>query len=167
MLLRVTSGCEVNALSNKADFERLLGIRAQVRSAHFSLHHLRGEPTPPAKRAQSAVLAELSTGVEPTCPQPVDDTLATVWFGCIVPKRHARRAVTRSLFKRQMRAAFCRHRQALAAGLWLVRLRAPFPVADFISACSVKLSRAARAELDGLFNGNPAALRLRQPNSRS
>ncbi len=58
------------------------------------------------------------------------------WAGCVIPKRHARRSVTRSLLKRQIRAALARHAQALPQGLWLVRLKAPFVPAQFPSAAS-------------------------------
>ena len=68
-----------------------------------------------------------------------------------MPKRHARRAVTRNLLKRQLRSAFERHAAGLPAGLWLVRLRQPFAVADFPSAASAALARAVRSELDGLL----------------
>lgn len=95
--------------------------------------------------------------------QSVDDAQASAaappteavrsWFGMVVPKRHAKRSVTRSLFKRQIRAAVGRHSATLADGLWVVRLRAPFDKALFHSAASVALNRAARAELDGLFAG--------------
>ncbi|HKX40347.1 MAG TPA: ribonuclease P protein component [Burkholderiaceae bacterium] len=70
----------------------------------------------------------------------------------VVPKRHARRAVTRTLLKRQIRSAAQRHAAALAPGLWVVRLRAPFDRAQFASAASEPLKRAARAELDALFD---------------
>jgi len=81
----------------------------------------------------------------------VDDFSAGRWVGCVVPKRHARRAVTRNLLKRQMRASFDRHAASLPGGLWLVRLRAGFSTAEFVSARSVALAQAARAELDGLL----------------
>jgi ribonuclease P protein component len=85
----------------------------------------------------------------------VDDSLQCGperhWLGCLVPKRHARRAVTRSLLKRQMRAAFDRHVAALPGGLWLVRLKQGWPVSDFPSAQSPALAAAARAELDHLL----------------
>ena len=68
-----------------------------------------------------------------------------------MPKRHARRAVTRSLLKRQLRSAFERHAAGLPAGLWLLRLRQPFAVADFPSAASAALASAVRSELDGLL----------------
>ena len=78
----------------------------------------------------------------------------------MVPKRHARRAVTRSLLKRQIRAAAARHGGALAAGLWVVRLRAPFDRAEFSSAASAALQRAARAELDSVLT------RAAEPSAR-
>jgi ribonuclease P protein component len=81
----------------------------------------------------------------------VDDSAERVYFGTVVPKRHARRAVTRNLLKRQIRGAFDRHAPGLPAGLWLVRLRGAFAVADFVSARSAALALAVRAELDGLL----------------
>jgi ribonuclease P protein component len=71
-------------------------------------------------------------------------------MGAVVPKRHARRAVTRSLLKRQMRAAFERQR-GLPGGLWVLRLRAPFDRTRFPSAASNALRRAAQDELDALL----------------
>jgi ribonuclease P protein component len=85
----------------------------------------------------------------------VDDSPAACWLGCVVPKRHARRAVTRSLLKRQVRGAFERHEAGLPLGLWLVRLRQGFGIAEFPSARSAALQQAARAELDQLFSRTP------------
>ena len=74
-----------------------------------------------------------------------------VWFGLVVPKRHARRAVTRSLIKRQGRVAFAGHAASLRPGRWLLRLRAPFAPAAFVSAASDALAQAVRAELQALM----------------
>ena len=76
---------------------------------------------------------------------------AQAWLGVVVPKRHARRAVTRNLLKRRIRLAMARHLQALAPGLWLVRLRAPFGREKFPSAASAALQAAADSELEQLF----------------
>lgn len=73
------------------------------------------------------------------------------WLGCVVPKRYARRAVTRSLLKRQVKGAFARQLAALPRGLWLVRLRQPFAAAAFPSARSSALAQAVRVELDSLL----------------
>lgn len=78
------------------------------------------------------------------------------WLGLVVPKRHAKRAVTRNLIKRQVRAAMAAHAGALAPGLWVVRLKMPFDRAAFRSPASAGLREAARAELAQLF-GRAAA----------
>lgn len=69
----------------------------------------------------------------------------------VCPKRHARRAVTRNLLKRQMRALMVEHGSALPLGLWVMRLRAPFDPRQFPSAASDALRIAARSELRGLI----------------
>ena len=92
----------------------------------------------------------------PAAPNRVVAAPDRLWLGAVVPKRHARRAVTRSLLKRQIRGALERHAAALAPGLWVVRLRAPFDKAQFPSAASDQLKRVARAELDALFDAAAA-----------
>jgi ribonuclease P protein component len=139
-------------LVHKADFERLLAARSRSRSTHFALHHVPRALPAAEVAAPGAPAAELSTTPAPACPQPVDDSSPSLWFGCVVPKRHARRSVTRSLLKRQIRGAFQRHAPVLDGGHWLVRLRAGFAVAQFVSAASPALAQAARAELDGLLS---------------
>ena len=80
---------------------------------------------------------------------------AQAWLGTVVPKRHAKRAVTRSLLKRQIRAALLRRSAAgqapLRAGLWVVRLRAPFDRAAFPAAASGALRDTASGELDTML----------------
>jgi ribonuclease P protein component len=74
-----------------------------------------------------------------------------LWIGCVVPKRNARRSVTRALIKRQIRAAFASTAAAgLAPGLWVVRLRAPFDPRQFPSAASDALRATVRLELQEL-----------------
>ncbi len=80
----------------------------------------------------------------------------------MVPKRHARRAVTRNLLKRQIRMAFTRHEATLPRGLWLVRLRQPFARAEFTSARSVALATAVCNELDALLR-SPRKQRTDRP----
>jgi len=76
------------------------------------------------------------------------DNLTGLWLGTVVPKRHAKRAVTRTLLKRQVRAAVAHHAGRLPAGVWVVRLRSPFDRQQFPSAASDALRAAVRAELD-------------------
>ena len=154
-------------LVRSADFERVLRTRTRVSSLHFAVHHVADRPSVPAKRAAKAAASELSTGELPIEVAPVDDFVApvaaglpveppvappeSVWLGTVVPKRHAKRSVTRSLLKRQIRRAITAHAASLAAGLWVVRLRAPFDKARFVSAASDELQQVARDELDGLI----------------
>ena len=81
----------------------------------------------------------------------MDESAADLWLGCVVPKRHARRAVTRNLVKRQVRAVFQELAGTMPGGSWLVRLRQPFAVAQFPSAASPALRLAVREELQELL----------------
>jgi len=74
-----------------------------------------------------------------------------LWLGMVVPKRHAKRAVTRSLLKRQLRAVIARHADRLPPGLWVLRLRSPFDRQQFPSAASEALRHAVREELEVLL----------------
>ena len=153
-------------LTASVDFERVLGLRSRAATAHFALHHLAAQPLPRRAPLKRPPALKLSTIESPASPLPVDDFAAPAlspalsWVGAVVPKRHARRAVTRSLIKRQIYAAAERHRDRMAPGLWIVRLRSPFDRAEFVSAASPALLRCARAELDHLLG---AAVALPSP----
>jgi ribonuclease P protein component len=142
-------------LRRPADFESVLATSVKARSAHFAAHHLASRPQPQRGRRESQGRIELSTDDPDRCPQAVDDPLETAptawWFGLVVPKRHARKATTRNLLRRQMRGAMTRHHAQLAHGMWLLRLRVPFNPKQFKSASSAALRGAARAELDALL----------------
>ena len=72
-------------------------------------------------------------------------------MGLVVPKRHARRSVTRNLIKRQMRELMLAHAGNLAPGLWVLRLKAPFDRKLFISPASEPLRSTAHDELAQLL----------------
>lgn len=135
-----------------ADFERVLATPSRSRSAHFAVHHVGSKPSVKEKPRSRRDSTELSTTDAPGFAQPVDDLPELCWWGAVVPKRHARRAVTRSLLKRQIRAVMARHGEALPPGLWLVRLRQPFATRLFPSAASDALRQAAAAELEQLLS---------------
>ncbi len=138
-------------LVHKADFERLLSTRSRLRSAHFALHHVAGRPAARKKPGGSRLNTELSTGAVGNHLEPVDNSVHQRWLGCVVPKRHAKRAVTRTLIKRQMRSIFVVHAASLPAGLWLLRLSQGFAVSQFVSARSAALQTAVRMELENLL----------------
>jgi ribonuclease P protein component len=164
-----------------ADYARVLATPLRLRSAHFAVHHLEGRPLPPKRwtpraaapavdgaAASDAPVAtslstELSTGSGESGAPGVDDCTVELgetlveageprrWLGLVVPKRHAKRAVTRSLVKRQIRAIAAGCAARLAPGLWVVRQRAAFDPKQYPSAASDALRDAARAELRTLF----------------
>ena len=136
----------IGRLTSAADFQRVLQTRQLSRSPHFAAHLLRRPPGPPAPEP-----AQLSTAPGDVPAAPVDDPLSGWWLGLVVPKRHARRAVTRSLIKRQMREALRRHQQHLPPGQWVLRLRAPIDTRQFPSAASDALRAVVRAELEKLL----------------
>lgn len=138
----------IGRLVHSADFQRLLAAPAWSRSAHFAVHHLPVRPGPAPSAPTEAANAELSTGAVHNLTEAVDDLPAEHWLGAVLPKRLARRAVTRNLLRRQIRAAMDRHLASLPPGLWVVRLRTGFARTEFVSAASDALRRAARVELD-------------------
>ncbi len=141
----------IGRLVLSADFQRLLAVPAHARSAHFAVHHL---PTGPGKTGGSDIhlsSTELSTDLGPPGSVPVDSSPGGHWLGLVVPKRHARRSVTRNLLRRQIRAVMAERLAELPPGLWLVRLRAPFDRALFVSAASKPLRQAAHNELQQVF----------------
>ena len=98
-------------------------------------------------------------------PDPASAGLFTgseLWIGAMVPKRWARRAVTRNLIKRQLLALADLGGLHPSPAAYLVRLRSSFHTGQFISAASVALKRGVRAELQHLM-----ALDQRKQESRS
>jgi ribonuclease P protein component len=69
----------------------------------------------------------------------------------MVPKRWAKRAVTRNTIKRQIYSVGAEFAPALQARAHLVRLRAGFDRAEYVSATSTALKKAVRQELLQLF----------------
>ena len=82
------------------------------------------------------------------------------WVGALVPKRWARRAVTRNAIKRQIYAVSAQHLTDMlspapdpANPAYVVRLRTAFARTSFVSASSLALKRAVRLELEQLLAG--------------
>jgi len=138
-----------------ADFAAALCAPVLAKTPHFVLHHMATDPASQTHAEHLPVVEEISTVAAPFLNPSVDNNRATVhwWLGIVVPKRHARRAVTRSLLKRQIRARAEQYRDRLPAGQWLIRLRAPFDLRQYPSAASAPLREAACGELAMLFAG--------------
>ncbi|MDM0021544.1 ribonuclease P protein component [Variovorax saccharolyticus] len=118
-------------LKTRAQFQAVLAGATVARTAHFALH-----------RCALAAPA----GAEPLF------TTEDVWLGAMVPKRWARRAVTRNAIKRQIYTVSAAAPDAtLPRAAHVVRLRAAFDRKQFVSASSDKLKAAVRAELQQLL----------------
>ncbi len=72
-------------------------------------------------------------------------------MGPLVPKRWAKRAVTRNTIKRQIYNVSASFEHRLPKAAHVVRLRSTFDRKVFISATSDALKLAVRTELEELF----------------
>lgn len=79
-------------------------------------------------------------------------TVCDVWVGAMVPKRWAKRAVTRNAIKRQIYSVSTEIESVLPVSAHVVRLRAGFDRAQFKSAASEALKKAVRTEIELLFS---------------
>lgn len=143
-------------LKEKAGFERALGrgpAGVLAKSPHFVLHFSPLLALPQDKLSTGgAPQGGLSVDDVPSgAPVPPVSAPAVVKVGTVLPKRLARRAVTRNLLKRQIHAASARALPQLSPGVWVLRLRSPIDRAEFPSAASQALRLAVRAELDALL----------------
>jgi ribonuclease P protein component len=124
-------GVAVKRLATRAQFQAVMAGTAISRSEHFVLHRLIGTSLPP-----STVLPENRM-------LSVDG----VWIGALVPKRWAKRAVTRNTIKRQIYSLCQAHRSQFDPTAHVVRLRASFDKKVFISATSAALKESVRTEI--------------------
>ena len=120
--------------------------RTVSRTVHFVLHRA-------ALDAPASGAGELSTG--PGSNRQALFAVRAPWLGAVIPKRWARRAVTRNTIKRQIYAVAQEFASQLPDAALVVRLRSGFDRAQFTSATSDALRRAVRAELQQLFKGAP------------
>jgi ribonuclease P protein component len=120
-------------LKTRAQFQAALGGTTVSKTAHFALH---------------------CCAVTPTSPDLVAPTLfpvCSVWLGGMVPKRWAKRAVTRNTIKRQIYSVGAEFAATLEVRAHLVRLRTGFDRGHYVSATSEALKAAVREELFQLF----------------
>jgi ribonuclease P protein component len=125
----------VQRLKTRPQFQAVLSGTTLARTTHFALH-----------RTDLVLEAPVGEG-----PQAALFSHACVWLGAMVPKRWAKRAVTRNAIKRQIYNVSAQFEPHLGLGAHVVRLRAGFDRARFVSASSDALKSAVRAELFSLF----------------
>ena len=104
------------------------------RTAHFVLHRAALDTAAPGSDRSQALFR-----------------VRGVWIGAVIPKRWAKRAVTRNGIKRQIYNVSASFEPQLAPAAHVVRLRAGFAREQFVSAWSDALKLAVRTELLQLF----------------
>jgi len=109
------------------------------RTAHFVLHRAPLDASPAAPAGPGTDRTRVLFAVR------------EAWIGALVPKRWAKRAVTRNAIRRQIYAVSRDLEPRLPAAAHVVRLRAGFDRARFASATSTALKLAVRGELHELF----------------
>jgi ribonuclease P protein component len=122
----------VKRLQTRAQFQAALGGTTVSKTAHFALHCC----------AVGVCATEKVTPVFPA---------SGIWLGAMVPKRWAKRAVTRNTIKRQVYHLGVEFAPVLKEKAHLIRLRRDFDRKQFVSATSDALKAAVRQELLDLF----------------
>ena len=117
----------MHRLKTRPQFQATMAAGTIARTAHFALHCLALESPHPLFAPEGASL------------------------GALVPKRWARRAVTRNTIKRQIYTVGATFEARLPQAAHVVRLRTAFDRKQFVSATSDQLRQAVRAELLQLF----------------
>ena len=132
-------------LQTRPQFQAVLNVAIVAKTPHFALHR---------NSLDAAALSPSAGGATlPSVLFPVMD----VWLGAMVPKRWARRAVTRNAIKRQIYAVSGDFQHLYKQAAFVVRLRRDFSRKEFASATSVQLRSAVRGELQSLLQAGAAA----------
>ena len=132
-------------LQTRLQFQAVLSGVIVAKTPHFALH----------RNSLDALV--LNPGVGGAISQPALFPVEDIWLGALVPKRWARRAVTRNAIKRQIYAVSADFQHLYLQAAFVVRLRRDFSRAEFISATSVQLRSAVRGELQSLLKAGAAA----------
>jgi len=131
----------VQRLKTRTQFQAVLAGQTIARTAHFALHCAALDAPAPV----SAKPVPASATQKPLF------AVQDVWVGAMVPKRWARRSVTRNAIKRQIYTVSALMEKALPCAAHVVRLRAGFDKKQFVSATSDSLKTVVRLELNQLF----------------
>lgn len=143
-------------LKTRLQFQAVLAGAIVAKTEHFAMHRNRLDVHPPEflkKRAASATRAS-QAGVLPTDSFAKSTLLfpfPDAWIGAMVPRRWAKRAVTRNAIKRQIYAISDDLAETFPQAAFVVRLRKEFSRQQFISAESALLGQAVRAEVSTLL----------------
>ncbi|MDR3067122.1 MULTISPECIES: ribonuclease P protein component [Comamonas] len=135
-------------LKTRPQFQATMSAGTIARTPHFALHRME------LVAEVADRVANPRTGPGSSDPQALFGVGAVrrqAWLGAMVPKRWARRSVTRHTIKRQIYAVSSDYEDALLCASYVVRLRSGFDRKQFVSATSDQLKAAVRKELQQLF----------------
>ena len=128
-------------LQTRAQFQAVLAGTTIARSEHFALHRNTLVTQTPSGPSDSMGLDGVAMRSTPLFP------VSDLWLGAMVPKRWAKRAVTRNAIKRQIYNVSADFSPPQREAAFVVRLRRDFSRKVFLSASSDQLKQAVRTEL--------------------
>lgn len=138
-------------LKTRPQFQAVLAGSIVAKTVHFALH--RNALAAIAMRSQPVDIGESSAGVVVSeLFRPAD-----MWIGAMVPKRWAKRAVTRNAIKRQIYTVSANFSDQYPQAAYVVRLRRGFDRSAFVSASSEPLKQLVRAEIQDLMQAGARA----------
>jgi ribonuclease P protein component len=145
-------------LKTRAQFQAVMAGSVPAKTQHFVLHRLH---VPDAFAASDPMAVKTPIANGPGADRSkalfvLGGGVRAVWLGAVVPKRWAKRAVTRSTIKRQIYTVAqefepFRQPRPVASMAFVVRLRQAFDRETFVSATSEPLKHAIRTELQALL----------------
>lgn len=135
-------------LQTRPQFQAVLAGAIVAKTTHFALHRNALDARPVQTESGGPVDALAARSLF-----PVQDT----WLGAMVPKRWAKRAVTRNAIKRQIYTVSADFSHQYPQAAYVVRLRRDFSRKEFISATSEPLKQAVRAEVQALMQAGAKA----------
>lgn len=132
-------------LKTRPQFQAVLAGTIVAKTPHFVLHRnvlaAKAVPNRSGKQVDAPVLFREQD----------------MWIGAMVPKRWAKRAVTRNAIKRQIYTVSAEFSHLYPQAAFVVRLRSSFSRTEFVSAVSDLLKQAVRAEVQALMHAGALA----------
>jgi ribonuclease P protein component len=157
----------VQRLKTRPQFQAVLAGSVIAKTEHFVLHRNGLEATAPAspkdgpdaakELSSRKTIADSSPVASAKTSSPALFPVRDIWIGAMVPKRWAKRAVTRNAIKRQIYNVSADSMQNYPQAAFLVRLRREFSRKEFLSATSVQLKEAVRHEVQALMKAGAAS----------
>ena len=132
-------------LQTRPQFQAVLAGTIIAKTTHFALH----------RNALGAKVVPSQHGLQ--LDAPVLFAVQDFWVGAMVPKRWAKRAVTRNAIKRQIYTVSADFSHQFPPAAFVVRLRRDFSRKEFVSAESEFLKQAVRAEVQALMQAGANA----------